>query len=110
MILVTQWTHTHTHTHTHRLEEERVEGDEEGSAPAAHLEHLPAFTERWVAEALTPSVLSQVQAVSRFCLRWRAWCCVSVVDVYLRDDEKAVFVAVWKEHEVWRLSFIDFVS
>lgn len=52
IFFVTKW--------THRLEEERVDGDEEGSEPAAHLEHLPAFTERWVPEALTSHVLSQV--------------------------------------------------
>ena len=51
-ILVVKW--------TNRLEEEQVDGDDEGSEPAAHLEHLPAFTERWVPEALTSHVLSQV--------------------------------------------------
>lgn len=48
-----------------RLEEERVDGEGEGSEPVARLEHLPAFTERWAPEALTSYVLSQVDGEKR---------------------------------------------
>lgn len=45
------------------MEEERIDDeDDEGFEVerVSHLEHLPAFTERWAPEALTPRVLSQV--------------------------------------------------
>ncbi|CAM9451266.1 unnamed protein product [Ectocarpus sp. 13 AM-2016] len=42
-----------------RLEEEEAEV-KDGGGPVARLEHLPAFTERWAPEALTPHILSQV--------------------------------------------------
>ncbi|CAN0396688.1 unnamed protein product, partial [Ectocarpus sp. 12 AP-2014] len=42
-----------------RLEEDEAEV-KDGGEPVARLEHLPAFTERWAPEALTPHILSQV--------------------------------------------------
>ncbi|CAM9163400.1 unnamed protein product, partial [Scytosiphon promiscuus] len=38
----------------------RLESEEAGEGGVARLEHLPAFTERWAPEALTPEILSQV--------------------------------------------------